>query len=50
MPKFALFLVREGILDENEMEALEAEVDREVLRSHRSRAGRRIAVARIHLT
>ena len=38
MPKFGLFLVREGILDENEMEALEAEVDREVLRSHRPRA------------
>jgi 2-oxoisovalerate dehydrogenase E1 component len=31
VPKFGLFLVREGILDEGEMEALEAEVDREVL-------------------
>ncbi len=31
VPKFGLFLVREGILDEAEMEALEAEVDREVL-------------------
>ena len=30
VPKFALFLVREGILDEAEMEALEAEVDREM--------------------
>ena len=30
LPKFALFLVREGILDENEVNALEAEVDREV--------------------
>ena len=31
VPKFGLFLVREGILEESEMEALEAEVDREVL-------------------
>ena len=31
IPKFALFLVREGILDERELEALEAEVDREVV-------------------
>jgi 2-oxoisovalerate dehydrogenase E1 component len=30
VPKFAVFLVREGILDENELEALEAEVVREV--------------------
>ena len=30
LPKFALFLVREGILDEGELEALEAEVVREV--------------------
>ena len=30
IPKFGLFLVREGILDEKELEALEAEVDREV--------------------
>ena len=30
VPKFAVFLVREGILDENELEALEAEVGREV--------------------
>jgi 2-oxoisovalerate dehydrogenase E1 component len=30
LPKFALFLVREGILDEHEIEALEAEVDREI--------------------
>jgi len=30
LPKFALFLVREGILDEAELEALEAEVVREV--------------------
>jgi 2-oxoisovalerate dehydrogenase E1 component len=28
--KFSLFLVREGLLDQNEIEALEAEVDREV--------------------
>jgi len=33
LPKFALFLVREGILDEQEIEALEAEVDREILRA-----------------
>ena len=26
-----MFLVREGILDENEIEALEAEVDREII-------------------
>ena len=31
LPKFGLFLVREGILDENEIEALEAEVDREII-------------------
>jgi len=30
IPKFGLFLVREGIIDEKELEALEAEVDREV--------------------
>ena len=31
LPKFAVFLVREGILEESEIEALEAEVDREVI-------------------
>ena len=31
IPKFGLFLVREGILDEKGMEAMEAEVDAEVL-------------------
>jgi len=31
LPKFGLFLVREGILDERELEALEADVDREVI-------------------
>jgi 2-oxoisovalerate dehydrogenase E1 component len=30
IPKFGLFLVREGILEEKEVEALEADVDREV--------------------
>src|SRR5258708_24853636 len=30
IPKFGLFLVREGILDEKELEAIEAAVDREV--------------------
>ena len=30
LPKFALFLVREGILDEQEVEALEADVEREI--------------------
>ena len=30
IPRFGLFLVREGILDEKEVEAIEAEVDREV--------------------
>ncbi|MBZ5695713.1 MAG: dehydrogenase E1 component subunit alpha/beta [Acidobacteriia bacterium] len=31
IPNFGLFLVREGILEESEMEALEAEVEREIL-------------------
>src|SRR6202046_4893032 len=31
IPKFGLFLVREGILDERELEAIEAEVEREIL-------------------
>jgi 2-oxoisovalerate dehydrogenase E1 component len=31
LPKFALFLVREGILEESEIEALEAEVDSEII-------------------
>jgi 2-oxoisovalerate dehydrogenase E1 component len=31
IPKFGLFLVREGILDEHELEEIEAEVDREIL-------------------
>ena len=31
VPKFGLFLVREGILDEHEIEAVESDVDREVL-------------------
>ncbi|MFZ0432591.1 MAG: dehydrogenase E1 component subunit alpha/beta [Candidatus Acidiferrales bacterium] len=31
IPKFGLFLVREGVLEESELEALEAEVDREVV-------------------
>jgi 2-oxoisovalerate dehydrogenase E1 component len=31
LPKFGLFLVREGILDGPEMEAIEAEVEREIL-------------------
>jgi 2-oxoisovalerate dehydrogenase E1 component len=31
IPKFGLFLVREGILDERELEALEADVDREII-------------------
>jgi 2-oxoisovalerate dehydrogenase E1 component len=30
LPKFGLFLVREGVLDEKQLERLEAEVDREV--------------------
>jgi 2-oxoisovalerate dehydrogenase E1 component len=33
IPKFGLFLVREGIIEEKELEALEAEVDREVRES-----------------
>ncbi len=31
VPNFGLFLVREGVLDEREIEAIEAEVEREVL-------------------
>jgi 2-oxoisovalerate dehydrogenase E1 component len=31
VPKFGLFLVREGILEESEIEALEADVEREIL-------------------
>ena len=31
LPKFAMFLVREGILEESEIEALEAQVDREII-------------------
>jgi len=31
IPNFGLFLVREGILEEREMEAIEAEVEREIL-------------------
>ncbi|MGC2506126.1 MAG: dehydrogenase E1 component subunit alpha/beta [Candidatus Acidiferrales bacterium] len=31
VPKFGLFLVREGILDEHDIEALESDVEREVL-------------------
>src|SRR6185437_7627626 len=31
IPKFGLFLVREGILDERELEALEASVEKEIL-------------------
>ncbi len=33
LPKFALFLVREGILDEKELEAVEAEIEQEVLQA-----------------
>ena len=33
IPKFGLFLVREGIVDEKELEGLESEVDREILRA-----------------
>jgi 2-oxoisovalerate dehydrogenase E1 component len=31
VPRFALFLVREGILDEKQLESLETEVDREIV-------------------
>jgi 2-oxoisovalerate dehydrogenase E1 component len=31
IPKFGLFLVREGVLDERELEAIEADVEREIL-------------------
>jgi 2-oxoisovalerate dehydrogenase E1 component len=31
LPKFAVFLVREGVLEESELEALEADVDREII-------------------
>jgi len=33
IPKFGLFLVREGIVDEKELEGLESEVDREILQA-----------------
>jgi 2-oxoisovalerate dehydrogenase E1 component len=33
VPKFGLFLVREGILDEHEIEALESDVEKEVLQA-----------------
>ncbi|HVB98167.1 MAG TPA: dehydrogenase E1 component subunit alpha/beta [Candidatus Dormibacteraeota bacterium] len=33
LPKFGLFLLREGILNENELEAIEADVDREIRES-----------------
>ncbi len=33
IPKFGLFLVREGILEEHEIEAIEADVEREVLQA-----------------
>ena len=31
LPKFAVFLVREGVLEESELETLEADVDREII-------------------
>ena len=31
VPRFGLFLVREGVLEDSELEALEAEVDREIM-------------------
>jgi 2-oxoisovalerate dehydrogenase E1 component len=31
LPKFAVFLVREGVMEESELEALEADVDREII-------------------
>jgi 2-oxoisovalerate dehydrogenase E1 component len=31
LPRFAVFLVREGVMEESELESLEAEVDRELL-------------------
>src|ERR1700726_1041502 len=33
IPKFGLFLVREGIVDERELEAIEADVEREILQA-----------------
>ena len=38
LSKFSLFLIREGLMDQKEIEALEAEVDRELLARHRSGA------------
>ena len=50
LPKFGLFLVREGVLDEAEVEHLEAEVDREILETTRSSAGSGAAIARFDLS
>ena len=49
VPKFGLFLVREGILDESEIEALEAEVDKRNSGGHRPGAGGGASGARIDL-
>ena len=50
LPKFALFLVREGILDEAEIGALEAEVDREVLEATDRALAAELPGRRIHFT
>ena len=47
IPRFGLLLVREGILDEKELEALEAAADQESHRGHRPGAGRRAAAERV---
>ena len=49
LPKFAVFLVREGILEESEIEALEAEVDREIVEATDRALAAELPVARIDL-
>ena len=45
LPKFALFLVREGIVEEHEIEEIEASVDREIAEATDQRAGGGVAFA-----
>ena len=49
IPKFGLFLVREGILDEKELEALEAGVEKEIIEATDRRACRGIPGGGFHL-
>ena len=49
LSKFSLFLVREGLMDQKEIEALEAEVDREVREAADQALGRRASRSFFHL-